>query len=225
MRFVDLTHPIQDGIATYPGSLPPRFEWHSTFETKRRLSSYFTISTHTGTHVDAPLHFIPGGKSIDQIDLDQLCGWANIIDLRGIRTYDRVIDAVEFKNKCRGLKPGVITLFYTGLKAKLGSEVFLKEFNILDSCSMEYLVSLPIKALGIDAVSIDKFEDVEFVNHKTILSAGIPIIEGLANLNQLVNQGGFRFTAAPLILSGREAAPCRAFASLDSNIKQDLRNE
>ena len=220
MKIIDLSHPVREGVAPYPGGPPPEFIWRSTFESKGRTSSQFCMSTHTGTHVDAPLHFIPDGKSLDKIPLDQICGPAIVIDISQVETQDRVVTIDIFKSRCQNLKPGDIALVYTGLEAELGSQEFATSFKVLDSLSFEWLTSLPIRAFGVDAVSVDKFESPKFINHFIILAAGIPIIEGLTNLKKIINVGRFFFAAAPLNLTNREAAPCRAFAVLDMDCPQ-----
>ena len=64
MKIVDLSHGIKEGVPTYYGGSSPVFEWNATFETRDRTSSRIKMSTHTGTHVDAPLHFIRGGHRL-----------------------------------------------------------------------------------------------------------------------------------------------------------------
>jgi arylformamidase len=220
MNLIDLTHPLVNGQSAYPGASTPVFTWHSTFESKGRTSSNINMSTHSGTHVDAPLHFIPGGTSIDQLPLSSMCGDARVIDLSKCPHEERLILESDFFSAAEDIRKGEIAIVYLGIDIHFGAPEFLAEMAALPTVCVQWLVDKGISAYGTDAYSVDLMDRGDFSNHKVLLGAGIPIIEALNNIGSLPKHSFF-FAAFPLNLQGREASPCRAVAFPD--LKQDAK--
>lgn len=214
MNAIDLSHPLIHGQGAYSGASAPEFAWHATFGTKGRTSSVIKMSSHSGTHIDAPLHFFPDGISIDKVPLDRLCGPARIIDVSQSFRSKGMIDPDNFFAAAKDLRQGEIPILYTGVDIHFGKPEFLSQMAILTSNCVQWLVSKGIPSFGTDAYSVDFMDKDDFSNHKILLGAGIPIIEALANLAQLPSRP-FLFCALPLYLQDREAAPCRAVAFPD----------
>jgi arylformamidase len=214
MKLIDLSHPLIDGLGAYPGGSAPEFTWHSTFETKGRTSSIVKISTHSGTHVDAPLHFIPGGSSIDQVLLTSLSGYARIIDVSKCPLEKHRISENAFFASAKNLVRGEIAVIYTGLDKLYGSSDFISKLVALPFACVKWLIEQEIRAYATDAYSVDLMDSPEFNNHKALLGVGIPIIEALNKISVIPNER-FYLSAFPLKLQGREASPCRAIAFLD----------
>ena len=177
-------------------------------------------SIHTGTHCDPPYHFVPGGKTIDQMPLERFMGPAVKIDLRrkvkprtGI-TIDDVRTSPGFRE--RDLK-GRIVVFHTGWNRKMFGEpnyYFDNPFITVELA--RWLVSKRIKALALDSPQ-DQVQGGgeprpgDFPVHRTFLGKGIPFIEHLANLHK-VKQRTFTLIAFPIKIEGGDGAPCRAVA-------------
>jgi arylformamidase len=215
MNLIDLSHPLINGLGSYPGGSAPEFTWHSTFETNGRTSSIVKLSTHSGTHVDAPLHFIPGGSSIDQVPLTSLSGYARIVDVSKCPVEKHQISENAFFESAKNLARGEIAVIYTGLDKLYGSSDFISGMVALPSACVKWLIEQEIRAYATDAYSVDLLNSLEFINHRALLEVGIPIIEALNNISVLQHKERFFLTAFPLNLQGREASPCRAIAILD----------
>jgi len=183
---VDLTLELSEETPVYPGD--PRVEvrkWTAIEKDGYYMNALF-LGEHSGTHVDAPAHFIPGGKTIDQIPLERFIGRGVVID---VSSLDRSIKAEDIT------KSAEVVLFYTG-----GREVYLSEEGA------KYLVELGVKGVGIDAPSIGDFN-----THRVLLSNGIVIFENLINLQRLIEKE-FTFFGAPLKIKNGSGSPIRAFA-------------
>ena len=198
-------------MATYWGGSVTNFSWSASFDSSDRCSSRLEMSAHTATHIDAPLHFIPGGLTIDNIPLTRLAGTGRILDLREAPRNECVIDPTFFQEATSGIQPDEIVVLHTGIWRDFGKERFTADMPVLSLESTELLLSKKIAALATDCISVDPLRSLDQVNHRLILGAGIPIIEGVSNLDQL-NENPVFLLALPLKLVGREAAPARVVA-------------
>lgn len=219
MRLIDLTHTILEGIPTYQGGSPPHFEWNATFEASGRTSTRLNMSTHTGTHIDAPLHFIHGGATVDSLPLESLVGQMALINASALPRDGRSIDPRAFRRASGHLQDGDIAVVFFGVDRLFGLPAYTTDFPVLALESIEWLLDRKIRAFGTDAVSVDPMDSLEQANHKLLLGQGVPIMECLANL-AAVGQERCLLAALPLKLGGREASPCRVIAMLD--ISQDI---
>ena len=211
MKVIDLSMPIKSletpMFPTYPQPLKTVF---TTFESHGFESSVWILVEHTATHVDAPRHFVRGGKTIDEIAVDTFVGWATAIDVsdlppRHIITRDELrsrIELLPFK-----IEKGWILLLRTGYSEKAGTSEWFDHPGLgEDAC--EYLIELGVKAIGVDAPSPDR---EPFPAHRMLLPRGIAIYENLCNLEKVVGKK-FLFVALPLKLAGGTASPVRAVA-------------
>ena len=134
------------------------------------------LGSHTGTHVDAPVHFVLGGISLDKIPVTKFVGEAYVVDLSmlpvgsGIREQD-------LAPKLNDVKPDDIVICYTGCSRRWMDETIRKNFTYLTASGANYVVSKRVRAVGIDFMSVEKFGAPEPVAHKTLLGNGIYIIE------------------------------------------------
>lgn len=163
-----------------------------------------SICVHTGTHADAPLHFINNGLSIEKIDPAIFCGQARVVT---VYKKNGQIEAEDLKGF--SIKPGERLLIKT--RSSIDGHILQKDFYS-DYCALtvqaaEYLVSRGIALLGIDYASAGAGENT-VSTHRVLLGAGIPILEWL-NLTQ-VPDGEYFLSAAPLKITEAEGAPVRA---------------
>jgi arylformamidase len=194
--------PLAQGVVTFPGN--PEFQ----FEPIKRIAdggssnvSRLVLGTHTGTHVDAPKHFIDDGASVEQLPLNLLIGRARVVEIstRGPITADDLIAA--------GLREDLRVLFKTGNSALWNSQAFHEDYAHLSDAGARYLVDQGVKVVGIDYLSIEQFKKPGAPAHKTLLSNGVIIIEGL-NLSE-AEPGMYEMYCLPLPVSGGDGAPAR----------------
>jgi kynurenine formamidase len=214
-KIVDLSVPFKSqGTHVFPGYPMPLRSTMTTIRDDGYYSSVWTFVEHSGTHVDAPGHFLQGAQSIDKVPLDTYVGKGVVLDFRGRRpNYSITKRDIESGLKKKGLKgkvgPGSILLFHTGYTKKAGTKRWL-EHPELSNEACRYITSLKVNAIGFDAPSPDH---APFPAHKILLPKGIALFEGLANLDKVADKD-FLFVGAPLPLVDGSASPTRAFAML-----------
>lgn len=166
------------------------------------------MDMHTGTHIDAPLHMIPGGRRMDSIDLERLLfAPCSVLDLRNIRGG---IAADDLKGK--NIRKGTFVLFKT---RNSDSEKFEADFVYLAASGAEYLRETGVAGVGADALGIERSQSGH-ETHKILFGSGIIIIEGLRL--GAVPEGEYRLVALPLKIDGAEAAPARAILIGDQSV-------
>ena len=160
------------------------------------------LSSHTGTHVDAPAHFIKDGITIDQIQLDRLVGQAIVLDLMYVLDGITRDDLVDKK-----IKKGDIVLFKTVNSLTPATGKFTPHFVYLEASGAQYLAEIGVKAVGIDYLGIERSQ-IDHLTHTTLMHADIVIIEGLRL--EFIAPGEYMCVCLPLNIIGLEAAPARA---------------
>ncbi len=164
--------------------------------------SMLCFSAHTGTHVDAPSHFLKDGKTIDTIALKKLIGQCIVLDCTGLKEKITDQDLAQFE-----IKKNDIVLLKTKNSALPIDAPFDKNFVYVGKNAAAYLVSRQIKAIGIDYLGIERNQP-KHETHKLFLQNDVPIIEGLRL--EGVPSKRYDFFCLPLKLIGLEAAPARA---------------
>lgn len=197
LKIHDLTCTISQDMRVYPGDPQPKFSPHATIKDNNANVTGITLGSHTGTHVDAPWHFLREGNSIDTEPLQKFIGEAVVIDASGRNK----IAAENFSNY--DIKSDDIVLIYTGTGDRL------RDFAYLDVSAAEWIIKHKVKCVGIDTASVEKYGDKAAPVHKMLLGMQIGIIENLANLSQFVNRRMF-FVCLPLPLKGIDGSPARA---------------
>lgn len=177
--------------------------------------SELKIATHAGTHVDAPWHFVPNGRTIEQIPLDDLCGTAVVVAVR--RAGGEAIPAADLEGSPEPIRPGDVVLLATGWGAKFGT----LEYDLHPYISEEaahWLVRRKVKLLGVDMITVDLPTSMRptpfgYPAHHILLENGVLIIENLTNLEALA---GRRVTvyAFPLGIRGSDAGQARVVAEV-----------
>lgn len=222
MKIIDLSVVLNESnISLVPGH--PAFELKEIVSHDKNFasSSVFRISTHTGTHVDAPYHFIPDGITIDSLPLEKIVGKAVLIDLTKVALPRSGISADQIKTSLGKKKiRAKIAILHSGwLKEKWGKNEMYLENPFLLKEAADWLISQDIKSVGLD-FSLDNPDqsalppEKRFPIHRTFLKQGIPHIENLANL-ELIPQEEFLFVALPLKLYKCNGAPAGAIAIID----------
>ena len=212
MKPIDLTLTISQSIPSFPGSPNPQLiPWSNVREDGYNLELLF-LSSHTGTHLDAPYHFDNLGLKIDQIPIDRLVGKGIIIKLE--KTKNKPItklDIIQFENRNGKIPTQSSIFFFSGWQKNLYKKNYFTENPGLDVSAAKYLVSKKINLVGIDSPSIDLGKDESFSVHRILSKKNILIVENLANLNKIKSKE-FYFTILPLKLKNVTGSPVRAIA-------------
>lgn len=217
---IDLTLPISEGMYM------PKAYWHpnveitvlGAHETEGRASRKVVLGTHTGTHIDAPLHFLPDGYPIDEMDLDLLIGKAQLLDVSFVGEKQGV--TAEDLNKAvqklpEGLKSKRVVLKTGWLEKAWGTPEYASHRPYLTMSAAEWFNEKGVKLLAMDIPDPDSEED--FVPgkpspiHVYCFKHDIVIIESIANLSSLPSSE-FTLVALPLKLKGGDASPGRIVA-------------
>ena len=210
---IDLTLTISESIPSFPGSPKPQFiHWSNLKENGYNLELLF-LSSHTGTHLDAPYHFAKNGTKIDQISLDRLLGKAILIKLQ--KTKNTAItksDIILFEKNNYKIPNHSSIFFYTGWQKNLKNNNYFTENPGLDISSAKYLTSKKVNLIGIDSPSIDLGQNTSFNVHNILSKNNILIVENLTNLNKIITKE-FNFIILPLKLKDATGSPVRAIAS------------
>jgi arylformamidase len=216
MRVIDLTMRITPSIKVYPGSPQPSFIPWSTFERQGYDSEAMFMSTHTGTHVDAPSHFKPGLASIDMISSDRLVCKAVLI--RAEKRANQLIEQQDLGNQIR---QGDAVVIATGWEKKhSGSRNYMSQNPGLSEQAARYLAKKRVNAVAIDCPSIDAGADSRFTAHHILLSYNILVVENLCNLDKMTSRNRrsssvtFTLIISPLKLGGATGSPARVLALL-----------
>lgn len=212
MKPIDLTLTISQNIPSFPGSPKPHFiPWAKIKKEKYNLEMLF-LSTHTGTHVDAPYHFIKNGKKIHQIESGRFLCSAILIRVAGKPNY-RITknDIIQFESKNGPISAKSAVIFYTGWNENLSKRDFFEKNPGLSASAAKYLSSKKISLVGIDSPSIDVGSDASFSAHKILLKEDVLILENLCNLDK-IKKTHFELVALPLKLHGATGSPVRAVA-------------
>tara|TARA_B100000470_G_scaffold213953_1_gene194879 strand:- start:214 stop:861 length:648 start_codon:yes stop_codon:yes gene_type:complete len=215
MKVIDLTLTISENIPTFPGSPQPNFiNWESIEKDGYNLELLF-LSTHTGTHIDAPYHFVKKGQKIDQIMTKRLVTEAILIKIR--KGSDQAItknDIQKFEKKYGKIDDGSTVIFHTDWQKNLNKKSYFMKNPGLGTSAAKYLASKKINLVGIDSPSIDLGKDEKFSVHHILAKCGILIVENLINLDK-INSQKFHLIVAPLKLKNATGSPVRAMALTD----------
>ena len=212
MKLIDLTLTISKSTPTFPGSPKTQFILWSTLKDDGYNLELLFLSSHTGTHLDAPYHFVKNGIKIHQIPLDRLLGNAILIKIkRGKNQAITKNDLILFEKKYGSIPKHSSIIFHTEWQKNLNSDFYFINNPGLSESSAKYLASKEINLVGIDSPSIDLGKDKTFRVHKILAKNNILIVENLSNLNQISSKK-FDFVILPLKLKDATGSPVRAIA-------------
>jgi arylformamidase len=205
VKLVDVSVPIHTAMTVYRGNPPVRIRPAMTLRTDHVNLSEICLGSHTGTHVDAPSHFIKGGKGIDRVDLHRFIGPAWVADLRRVRGG---IGAADLD---RARIPGGsrrILLRTSNSRWWHPPRPFRTDFVYLAADGADWMVDRGVQLVGIDYLSIEGYSVEGAPTHHRLLGAGIPILEGL-DLFKL-RPGRWQMAALPLRIKDGDAGLTRA---------------
>jgi kynurenine formamidase len=224
-RIVDLTQPIDTNTPTYDGGRAEfRYEALASMEKEGYAAGAFRMPEHFGTHVDAPGHFIKGGKTIDRIEPGRLIVRAVVIDVRkecsSNPDYELNVNDIAAWERGGAIPDGAAVLLLTGWDGRYGDPeryrnadaTGVMHFPGYSPAAIEYLTrKRRVVALGIDTLSIDYGPSKDFRGHQIALAAGLYHMENLTNLDTLPARGAVIFVG-PLPIVGGSGSPARVLA-------------
>jgi kynurenine formamidase len=215
MPVLDLTYPLTPDMPVYPGTPATDMRPIASFEPDGFREQQLTLSTHTGTHIDAPSHLLEEGRSLDQLPLDQFLGSGLCIDTS--QTPDGVISWSFLQPYEDKLAASDFVLLYTGWGRYWRTPQYFQNYPVLTTGAAKRLADCHLKGLGVDALSVDPPETSSFPVHRRLLQNEILIIENLANLDRLPEGLFGQLFCLPLHLEGADGAPARVAAQLSTN--------
>ncbi len=213
-RIVDLSHRVDEDTQVFPGDPRPHFEPATTISDDGVNVLSLHIGSHSGTHVDAPYHFVEEGARIDEMDLALFVGPATIMDVRGKEPRGRITveDLRPYEDR---LSEGVIAVVWTGWDEHYGTPRYY-DHPFLDSRAAQLILDAGVKTVAIDALNVDETvlegpHPEGYPVHHLICGTGGVIAENLTEL------GGVNFpdpfiSLLPIKLAGSDGAPVRAVA-------------
>lgn len=205
--WIDVTATLDPATTpVYEGDAPMKFEYLKDMRNGDQLTlSVFSLGAHSGTHIDAPMHFVSGGASIDQVPLDPLIGPARVID---IPDSVQAIDAAELnRHEWRGAQR-VIFRTRSSVRGWMASPQFHRDFAYIAPDAAQLLADAGVQMVGVDYISAEQFGSPEPLTHRILLGKDIPIVEGLAL--EGVTAGDYELIVLPMKVAGHEGAPARA---------------
>ncbi|HOT93854.1 MAG TPA: cyclase family protein [Methanoregulaceae archaeon] len=198
VRYIDVTRVLSPGVVTYPGDLEPRIEKQDTGD---YLISSLTLSSHSGTHIDAPDHFLRDGRTVDRLPLDLLIGPCRVLE-----TQETVIGPGVFEGRLEGVTR---VLFRTWFSRRTR---FVSPFPALTPEAARSLAASGVRIVGTDGPSIEP-DGSDGTVHRTLLARGGAVIE-LLDLSG-VPPGDYRLIALPLRVRDGDGAPARVVLEVD----------
>src|SRR5262245_43989385 len=200
-KFIDVTVPLSAEIACYPGDPCFQREASQSIQSGAPCNvSRLTLGSHTGTHIDAPYHFLEDGARVDELSLDLLIGKVRVVAVAAREAVEREhLEQLDLRDDLR-------LLFKTRNSGQL-RQPFQPDFVYLSPDAATFLVQVGIKLVGWDYLSVEKYQSKDFATHHTLLEAGVVIVEGL-DLSQ-VEPGEYDMICLPLRLQGGDGAPAR----------------
>ncbi len=205
--WIDVTASLQAGrTPVYEGDAPMVFSFLKDMRKGDGLTlSKFDMGAHSGTHLDAPMHFIKDGASIDQVALTSLIGPARVIQ---IDDSVQVIDAAELnRHQWKGVER-ILFRTRSSLRGWMDSVQFHRDFAYLTGDAAQLLADDGVTLVGVDYISAEQFAAPEPLAHRALLGKGIPIIEGLDLRN--APAADYDLIILPIKVAGHEGAPARA---------------
>jgi len=207
VEIIDVTRTVDPKMLKWPDDTePPSQEFVTRTDNGDPATvSEWKMSSHTGTHMDARMHFIPDGWPMEALDLSRSVGLCRVVDLTHVEGHvgRADLEAAEVAGQAR--------LLLKTRNSELGfmqREEFEEGYSAISREAAEYLVEIGVETIGVDYLSVEPFEDAGFSTHHTLLGADVVILEGLVLTE--VEPGEYFLACLPLKLAGSDGSPARA---------------
>ena len=215
-KYYDITVPISQDMLIWPGD--PKVTLRQVSSISKGAESNITqlrMSVHTGTHIDAPKHFLDDGNTIDRISLEQLIGPVFVMVFE--EEISLITKETITKHKDFDILSDIKKVLFKTRNSRLwhsDSKAFRKDFVGLDHSAAQLLADLGMELVGVDYLSIATFNETE-EPHKILLEQGVVLLEGIDLTG--VPQGSYELFCLPLLLQGCEGSPARVILKSETN--------
>ena len=205
--WIDVTATLDPATTpVYAGDAPMKFDFLKDMRKGDKLTlSAYSMGAHSGTHIDAPMHFVATGAAIDRVPLDPLIGTARVID---IPDSVQAIDASELNRHAWRGAQRVLFRTRSTLRGWMDSSAFHRDFAYIAPDAAQLMADAGVVLVGVDYISAEQFGAPAPRTHQILLGRGIPIVEGL-DLRP-VQAGDYDLIVLPIKVRGHEGAPARA---------------
>ena len=205
--WVDVTATLDPATTpVYEGDAPMKFDFLKDMRKGEALTlSVYSLGAHSGTHIDAPMHFIRDGAPIDRVSLERLMGPARVID---VPDSVQAIDTTELNRHAWKGAERVIFRTRSSPRGWMASSTFHRDFAYIAPDAAQLLADAGVRLVGIDYISAEQFGAPAPRTHQILLGKGIPIVEGLSL--EGVAAGDYDVIVLPMKVAGHEGAPARA---------------
>jgi arylformamidase len=203
--WIDISVPLRTGMPHWPGDIPVHIEQTMDMRAGDACNlRTISMSAHTGTHMDAPLHFVMDGTGIDAMPLDATMGPARVLPIESDQSITRR-ELQRFEPRS-----GERLLFKTSNSRwwRARCRLFMKNFVAIEADAARYLADCGVRTVGVDYLSIGAYKGDGVETHQILLGAGVWVIEGL-DLSA-VEPGDYELVCLPLRIEGGDGAPARA---------------
>ena len=202
MEIIDISMPVKGSMVCWEDKFPPEIVQYG-FLSKGDLSnaSYMKADLHVGTHVDAPYHFLPQGKKLEQLNLTSFIGECYVAEISGSVISGAALDAANIPQTQR-------LLFKTSNHQLYEQKKFSKNYVALDETGAQWLAQRQVVLAGVDYLSVELYHNQTFPAHRILLQRDVVLLEGLYLKH--VQPGRYFLSALPVRVEGVEAAPVRA---------------
>lgn len=200
-KWIDISQPLQNGIAEWPGDTPFSYEVkYAKMDTGSVNIGKMTTSMHMGTHIDAPFHFDNDGLKVHELPIDLYIGRARVIDVTGVESVGRKeLEGIDFGGAER-------ILLKTG--SRPDANVFPETFTVLRADIGSFLKERGVRLIGIDTPSVDPEDSKLLEAHHALNDNGVLILENI--VLRAVEPGDYELIALPLPLRDADGSPVRA---------------
>ncbi len=205
-RIIDLTMPL------IPGMRGVEFETAKTIEKNGWNAKTLHLYSHCGTHVDAPCHFIPNGKTLDSIPIEKFRATARLAEIKDV-VAQKLITVKDLGELADAINPGEALILKTGWSKIADTPEYREKLPRVSKDLAEWCVKKGVSILGVEPPSVADVNNLKELTtvHQILLKAGIIIVESLYNLEKL-NSNTFEFLVFPIPILGGDGAPARAIA-------------
>jgi kynurenine formamidase len=211
VKIIDLSHTIHEGMPVYPGDPLPAIRRALTHEENYCHVDELRLGSHTGTHVDAPYHFLEAGRTIDAVPVERFLGPGVIVDVSAQPALSPIGEA-DLAPSARAIQVGDFVLLRTDWDRFFGTPEYLRH-PFLGAGGARFLLGRGVALVGIDAMSVDPSaadaENAAYPAHDILLGGGVLIVENLRDLRRVPETRGL-FSFLPLKLKGSDGSPVRA---------------
>ncbi len=208
MRIVDLSLPVKAEMPRFPDTPPVFVAESQTIQAVGHRISMVVMGSHSGTHLDAPSHFLADGYDVGEIPLESCLGVASILDFSA-KAEREPITANELESAIPHLEPGARLLIRTDWDERFGTAGYFEDFPPLSPETADWMAERGVALVGVDIPTLHQTAFAEM--HRTMLATGMVIVESLANLRRL-SAPSVMFSALPVNFVDLDGAPVRAVA-------------